>query len=251
MRLGILILLSVTWALATEPCRADFDQGVQAYNQEQYGAAITAWQNCLDQGVRSAELHYNLGNAYYRQGELGRAIGQYLSAQRLQPTDGDIAVNLRYAEQSAVDQVEMVSEENPVLKGIWRAHHWLDASTQAQLLVALVWLWAVLWALLWITPARKLRLFYNVAVLVVVICGALLGLSLGAKVYEQKAFNSAVIVSRDADVMSGPGAKFQVLHELHEGTVVEVRELSGDWVSVRLGDQIAGFVARKNLEVIP
>ena len=139
MPMILIVLLSFS-LVAGHPCEQSFSQGVQAYQQENYESAVEYWQECAASGGHFAELYYNLGNAFYRQGELGQAIRYYMSARRLNPTDKDMAANLRFAEQSTIDQVEMVGEENPVLKGIWLAHHLLNLNIQAKVLIALAWL---------------------------------------------------------------------------------------------------------------
>ncbi len=61
----------------------------------------------------TAALFYNLGNAYYKQGDHGRAILNYRRAQQLAPRDPDIEANLALARAQAVDQFEAVEAWGP------------------------------------------------------------------------------------------------------------------------------------------
>ncbi len=53
------------------------------------------------QNPQSAVLHYNLGNAYFLQGDAARAAAAYQQAAALAPRDGDIRANLALARQAA------------------------------------------------------------------------------------------------------------------------------------------------------
>ena len=47
--------------------------GDSAYMQNDYLSAIQIYENLLQQG-ESAEVYYNLGNSYYKSGDIARAI---------------------------------------------------------------------------------------------------------------------------------------------------------------------------------
>ena len=54
----------------------------------------------------AAEVYYNLGNAYFKQGELAQAILAYERALRLQPSFDDAKHNLLYAQAQIIDNIE-------------------------------------------------------------------------------------------------------------------------------------------------
>ena len=76
-----------------------FTAGNQHYANKEYARAIKAYQQVLAQGVESAQLYYNLGNAYFKHGDLGHAIANYLKARRLDPANEEIQFNLEFARQ--------------------------------------------------------------------------------------------------------------------------------------------------------
>lgn len=106
-----------------------FAQANQAYDSALYIEAIQLYNQVLQNGQSSAALYYNLGNSYYEFGELGYAILNYLRAQRLDPTDQDIADNLAFAKGYISLQLEGV-ELNPFndfLSGVtggWKLETW-------------------------------------------------------------------------------------------------------------------------------
>ena len=77
-----------------------FADAAKAYDEKRLPDAIAGWQSLVDEGQRLPEVLFNLGNAYYRNGELGPAIRAYREAQRLAPRDPDIRANLGFAAQS-------------------------------------------------------------------------------------------------------------------------------------------------------
>lgn len=62
-----------------------FDRANAAYLQDDYQTAINGYEQLVSDGVESADLFYNLGNAYYRAGQLGPAVANYERALYLRP----------------------------------------------------------------------------------------------------------------------------------------------------------------------
>ncbi len=77
MNKTLFILLFVTqiiWA------QTPFEQGNQYYQKENYQAAITSFESILNSGKESAEVYFNLGNAYYKLHQVAPAIYNYEKA---------------------------------------------------------------------------------------------------------------------------------------------------------------------------
>ena len=91
----------------------EFDSGNKFYENKDFESAARMYENIRSQGFESAELYFNLGNAYFKQGKLGEAILNYMRAQRLNPSDEDIRHNLEFARQFSRVQMEGV-ELNPI-----------------------------------------------------------------------------------------------------------------------------------------
>ena len=74
---------------------------------ENYYDAISKYESILNDGYESAELYYNLGNAYYRSEQLGKSIWAYSNALDIAPRNRDVAHNLSMANAQIVDRIEM------------------------------------------------------------------------------------------------------------------------------------------------
>jgi hypothetical protein len=77
--------------------RKAFEIAARAYADGYFGAAVDSYETLLRDGVRSAELLYNLGNAHLMDGNKALAILSYLRARRIEPGDRDIRLNLEIA----------------------------------------------------------------------------------------------------------------------------------------------------------
>jgi len=77
----------------------------RAYKEDRYQAAVDGYLKLIDRGFTHGHLFYNLGNACFRSGQLGRAILNYKRAQLLIPRDADLNFNLRYALDQTQDAI--------------------------------------------------------------------------------------------------------------------------------------------------
>lgn len=92
------VLGSVSSASTKQDAISRFVLGNQDYKQGNYEQAIKQFQAIIDSGLHSGELYYNLGNAYFKQNEVGKAIANYERALQYIPRDSDVNFNLRYAQ---------------------------------------------------------------------------------------------------------------------------------------------------------
>ena len=77
----------------------------RAYKEDRYPEAIDGYLELIGQGYVNGHLYYNLGNAYFRAGQIGRAILNYKRAELLIPRDADLNFNLRYALDQTQDAI--------------------------------------------------------------------------------------------------------------------------------------------------
>ena len=85
-------------------------QGNELYQKGEYDKAITKYKTVIDSGYHSAELYYNLGNAYFRIKNIKNAILNYERAKLYDPGDNDINFNLELARSYTVDKIEAIPE---------------------------------------------------------------------------------------------------------------------------------------------
>ena len=84
---------------------AFFDEGNQRYQNGDFDGAVASYARILEAGLESGDLYYNLGNTYFKRGEIGPAILYYERARRLMPADEDLLANLALARQLTADEI--------------------------------------------------------------------------------------------------------------------------------------------------
>lgn len=249
--LTIFILILFSSPSFAGDCTTTAKKGLEVYQEGNYEQAIDLWKDCLDQGVHHPDLLYNLGNAYFRQGQIGFSIFYYESALRLSPNNKDILHNLKYAQSLTKDKVkETDEEENPILTGIYSVHHIIPLKSQLYLILVLAWLMAGigLFKVLSKSPRAKnacLGIIFGLSLLL-----GTLALSAGYKIFIFETETKGVVTASTADVTSAPHDRSQTLNILSEGTVFNVLSVEHGWVEIQLGDKIKGFVKTTEVGVI-
>jgi tetratricopeptide (TPR) repeat protein len=224
----------------------------QLYETGQIDLAVQAYEQLVGQGVVDSALFYNLGNAYFKQGDPGRAILTYRRAQELAPRDPDIAANLALARAQAMDEFETV-EESGLLDQFGQAvRGWFTLDELAMIALA-GWILFVFVLILFVsTRARsawqKALQYALVAAAVVLVVGLL---SLGSALHLEQNRSEGVVVAAEVDVTSGPGAQYVTEFTLHSGAEVDLVEVRPNWVRLALpGGEVEGWVPASAIEPI-
>ena len=247
--LFFLLTFAVVAAMAAPSC-AGIEAGAKAYNAGDFERAIDEWRTCVDNGTENADLYYNLGNAYFRNGNLGFAIYYYRESLRLRPNDEDVLHNLKYAEAMTRDKVDEDGEENPLLSGLFKAHHALSLKVQLFVLLGLFWLMALVAIARRISRSDRQKnvLIGTLFALSGIFC--IVAMSAGYKIFVAETEILGVVTAKDADVTSAPNERSQTLNTLSEGTTFEVVSEQGNFVEIRLGEKIRGFVKQSDVGVV-
>ena len=243
--------LLVIWSVAPLAAQeAFFDEGNRRYQEGDYAGAVELYKRILESGVESGELHYNLGNAWFRLGEVGPAILHYERARRIMPRDGDLRANLELARSLTVDQVTP-------LPGFWIfrvARWWVDLLSRPVLLavVTLAWLTALAALIVAISGWGETLLAWSRRVAVTAgVVTLVFGLSLVARELEVGRSDEAVIMAEAAAVHSAPADDQELLiFTVHEGTKVRVERRSDAWAEIVLEDGKVGWVRSVRLTLI-
>lgn len=99
----LLFCMSIPSAMAAESRKIErtFVQALELFDSaktpDDYRVAASKLESIVAEGVRSGAVYYNLGNAYYRAGEYGRAILNYRKAKPYRPRDTYLEANLQQA----------------------------------------------------------------------------------------------------------------------------------------------------------
>ena len=221
----------------------------QLYEASNFQRAAEAYQQLVDQGLRDAALFYNLGNAHYKQGELGLAVLNYRRAERLSPRDGDIDANLEVVLAQTADVLR--SDESSTLADFVSARSWLTVS---EFSVAVLVLWSLTALSILVMMFARNEGVRRGAGYTVAVAGTLLvvgAASFGGRLLSEGSANEAVILAETVEVMSGPGDQYVTEFELHAGAETHLIEERGSWARVALpGDELQGWVPASAVEQV-
>ena len=255
---GLVMLLSlwgsfapVTQAAVSRPAADSlWTTGVDAYAAGLWSEALGAWLAIEESGAESVALYVNIGDAYYKSGELARAILYYERALKLDPSDADARHNLEFANGFVQDRIDAVPE---FFLASWlrRAGCLLSSNgwTLLFFLFLVITLAAVLLFLLGPSQgARKAGFYTALAALLL----ALACLSFAARQRSAYRNGDAAIITRPvAPVKSSPGSEgAKDLFLLHEGTKVRVTDRVGDWENITLADGRQGWISASDADLI-
>lgn len=220
-----------------------------AYMENDYATAIQIYENLLNKG-ESAEVYYNLGNSYYKSGDVARAILNYERALLLKPGNEDVRANLEIARSKTVDKVE----EMPDIFFIG----WIKSlinSTSVD-----VWAkWGIAFFLLFIGGLyffffskkiiwKKTGFLSAIVFLFLTVC-----VNIFAN-YQKNTLvnrNTAIVISPSVTIRSTPNESGTSLFILHEGHKVNIKDNSmKNWKEISLEDGKIGWISASDIEVI-
>lgn len=245
-RLLLIALLTMAQAVALAATKEEADS---AYTSGHYQQAVQLYEEMLQKGP-SAELYYNLGNAYYRQDHITRAIISYERALLLTPGDADIKFNLQMAQSKTADKVVPESEMFFVtwyhaLVNMASADAWARTALAA---LALAIVLALLYLFAGAVALRKMGFFGAAAMLLVFL------LANGFAWQQKHAIEhrtGAIIVEGAVPVKSTPADNGTDLFILHEGTKVSVSDATmSQWREITVPDGKRGWVKTHQIEMI-
>jgi len=231
------------------PANITLTQAEEAYDKKHYKTAISLYEQLLKEGYTSYQLYFNLGNAYFKNGNLGYAIHAYEIARKLEPDDEDIKINLSMANAKTIDKID--TKENFFITAV-KSNILSTLSTPA-------WAWLNIVSLLiaalsffmfYILASASLkRLFFGISM--VFAFTFLMSYFLGGSAVKSKSENKfAIILQKEVKIMNEPNVSATTKFRLHEGTKVRVVENNGDWMLIKLENGNEGWLKSLDLGVI-
>ena len=237
-------LFSVTTSFAVTKVEAD-----SAYARGEFQQAIKDYEALLKQGA-SADLYYNLGNAYYRTENITRAVLNYERALLLSPGDRDIRFNLQIAQSKTIDKIVPESEMffftwYKTLVNLMSVDGWARTSLVSLALVIILLLVYLFSDRIWL---RKIGFFGGVVLLLLFVMSNVFAWQQKQNLLFRK---GAIVITPSVTVKSTPANNGTDLFVLHEGTKVMITDSSmKGWKEIRIADGKEGWIESSQLEEI-
>ncbi len=243
---GATVLLIVAMSIGSIGSAAtvsdEFARANSLYEQKEYETAIETYTGIVRAEMESASLYYNLGNAYFKHGDLGHAVLYYLKAKRLDPSDEDILSNLRFARQFSRVQMEGV-QLNPI-------NSFLVSLVDPYRLDTLAWLDSTFFVVL--VMFLILRLGLGIigsglrAAIIATLTLLLVSVSLTTIKYRHEYLTRrGVIIAEEAPVFSGPSDQSDIELQGAPGVVFEILSETEDYYNVLFENKRRGWVDKQ------
>ena len=230
----ILLALSVL-PLRAENLSSTFDSANRLYAQNKFPEAAAGYERLIATGSVSPALYFNLGNAYFKSGQIGRAIAAYRQAETLTPRDPDVRANLQFARAQV---------SGPTLRAnLWqRALGTLSLNEWTGLGAVALWVTFVLLAWRQIRPPlatalRNWTLLAGAVALTLCVTVALAYL-------QNPARNSVIVAARETTVRNGPFDESPSTFTVNDGAELRLLDRKDDWLQVTDGTRRIGWVKR-------
>jgi tetratricopeptide (TPR) repeat protein len=245
----ISLLVSALQVHAQDQQELKFRQGTDLFSAGSYDKALETWIDLYKTGYRSAELEYNIGNAYFKMNNTPGAILFYERASLLKPADEDINYNLQIVRTLVVDRFEEIPELFFVrwynfMSLVLSSNSWAGISITS-FIFCLIFL-----SLYFYSSKYRLKVlgfWLALALLIVSLTSLTLTYRNRNLVYNSR---KAIIFNPIVNGKSSPDNSGTDLFLLHEGTKVTVEDEVGEWFEVRLSDGNKGWIPSNSLEII-
>ncbi len=238
--LFLLALISERSFAAAE-VESAFDNANKLYAENKFTDAVAAYEKLTATGTISPALYFNLGNAQFKAGQIGRAIAAYRQAEGIAPRDPDLSANLRFARNQV---------QGPTIKSsAWQ--RWLgklSVNEWTWLCVAGLWITFALLIARQLKPALApaLRNWTWLAAGSTAILCVCLSLAFSQIVGEK----ITIVTVADATVRNSPLDQSPSTFTAHDGAELRVIDSKDDWLQVTDDTRRIGWLKRESTSLV-
>ena len=222
-------------------------QAEAAYKQKNYGKAIELYQALVNNNYESFELFYNLGNAYFKNNQLGKAILYYEKAKKIKPNDPDLNHNLTLALNKTIDKIS--TKDNFFIE-VTKNNFLNQINTHFIAYMNIILAVLSLLVFVGLLYNLKYRKPFLIILIVLILANSIL-YSIGNASEKSRLSNDfAVVTQREVKVQNEPLPNAITKFSLHEGTKVKILQKVDNFLLIRLDNGVEGWIDEKAVEVI-
>ncbi|MCC6384683.1 MAG: tetratricopeptide repeat protein [Bacteroidia bacterium] len=242
----VIVLAHPVWAANQQML---FDSANTLYQHQKYSEAVSLYNQMIQSGFVSAEIYFNLGNAYYKTADIPASILNYERALRLKPDDPDIEFNLKLANSLTIDKIEPIPQ---VFYKKWWKSFILKSSALKRALAASLLLWICficVAAWLFIPPARIRKIAFSLSLVSLAFATGLFLLAYAQQHYLNNS-KEGIIFQTNVYVKSSPDENSNNLFMLHGGAKVQLIDELNEWKRIRLPNGHEGWLRNEAVQKI-
>ena len=220
---------------------AEFAKANQDFAQGHFKEAISHYEALIRDGQWNANVFYDLGNAFFRVGDFGRAILNYERALALERHHPEATANLQIARDES-----HALELQPS-----RPERYLQfASVNQYSIAAAVAFWVATFCLaaLILTPRRSTAMISLLLVMLLLFAGAMFAIWQLER--GSKGSGLAIVTGRDVQARLATADTANAVLALPSGSEIKVLSTRGDWIYAALPNNLRGWIPAKNAEQV-
>jgi tetratricopeptide (TPR) repeat protein len=218
-----------------------FAKATQEYAQGHFTEAISGYEALVRAGQWSANLFYDLGNAYFRTGDFGRAILNYERALALERHHPEATANL----QIARDEAHALE-----LQQIWPERYLQFASVNQYSIAAMIAFWLAIFAVVSLIFARR----KSVAMIAMLIfCLLVSAVAIYAAYSLERGTNGsalAIVTGKDVQARLATADTANSVLALPPGSEIKILSTRGDWIYAGLPNNLRGWIPAKDAQQV-
>ena len=242
------LFIIFNFLIADDEINKIFIEANNHFINQKYNEAIEKYEKIIESGYDNSTIFYNLGNAYFRNNNLGHSIWAYLNSLRLNPRNEDANYNLLIAQSRTKGQIKMPK----ILFFLDLYRHFKSSFTLDELILFTSFLFLIF---SFITLLLKLQIIknsyfylFNKILLSIVIIINIVGVDIYLQLKNDK---KGVVISKNIDAYSGPEyGQNIIIFRLNEGMIFEINKINNDWLEIIIADGQKGWVPINSVRII-
>lgn len=211
-----------------------FKKGNIAFLKDQYDVSINNYLDCIEDGVKTGSIFYNIANAYAKKGDLGKAILNYERSRAYMPSDDYLKINY------ALVKTNIKQDEQDTEIG--------SNFTYNQIYFVIISLLMLFVLFLGLSFFMGKHSFFCKLVAITLICCLATAVYMFESKYK-KDKKRAIIVTKNENILEMPVLNSEIVGPLYEGNTVFVNNQIEGWYKVKKGMK-RGWVQKKAIKFI-
>lgn len=259
-RLVYLLIWMITMIITPVSAQDLIQNANVAYNNGEFKSAIEQYEMAADSLGTSSSLYYNIGNSYYKLGQLGKAVLYYERALKLNPNNDDAKFNLAFVNEKLAINNSNQSEANiltatiNIFKGLASTNGWAVIAIVAFILIIILFLLYLFSTTILI---RKVSFFGGIILFGIMVIANIFAFAINNNDIEGIITSQSVVLSTSPRIPKDKSEEAFLLNEGVKINIIDSLKISSNdsiqvlWYEVTVGDSdIKSWIRSTELELI-
>jgi len=235
------VICTFVAASAFAQSETEFTKANQEYAEGHFKEAIDRYEALVRSGQWNANLFYDLGNAYFRTGDFGRAILNYERALTLERHHPEAAANLQIARDEA-----RALEMQPS----WSERYLQLASINQYSIAAAAAFWVAIFCIASLVFARRRSAAAIAFSTFSLLMAALSILAIYQLDTGSKGRALAIVTGKEVQARLATADTANSVLALPPGSEIKILSIRGDWIYAALPNNLRGWILAKDTEQV-